>query len=193
MGQVLILYRMAAALGSGVSMKAISQIPALAAEALKVKRRVKYLAQHYRRINRMVVLARGFNYGNVDELTLKLMGTCYVVGKGFSTADFLHGPIALVEKGFPVILFAPPGRAYPEMSKMAGRLNRFGALTLAITGPGRRMSKRTHTIHPPTSVDDLYSPIPYLVPGQLFAAYLAEAKGLDPDHPRALIPVTRII
>lgn len=192
-GQLLILYMMASALGSGVSMKAVSRIPDLVAEALKVKAKVKYLAEHYRKINRMVVLARGFNYGNAYELALKLEETCYVVGKGFSTADFLHGPIAVVEKDFPVILFAPPGRAFQEMSKMASRLNKYGALTLAITGPGHRMPRRTHTIHLPTSVDELYSPIPYIVPGQLFAAYLAEAKGLDPDHPRALKLVTRTI
>ena len=128
-GQLLILYMVASALGSGVFMKAVSRIPALAAEALKVKAKVKNLAEHYRKINRMVVLARGFNYGNAYELALKLEETCYVVGKGFSTADFLHGPIAVVEKDFPVILFAPPGRAFQEMSKMAGRLNKYGALT----------------------------------------------------------------
>ena len=56
-----------------------------------------------------VVVGRGLNYANAFELSLKLMETCYVIAERFSSADFLHGPIAMVEPNFPVFVFAPAG------------------------------------------------------------------------------------
>ena len=50
------------------------------------------------------------NYANAFEFSLKFMETCYMVAERFSSADFLHGPIAMIERDFPVILFAPPGK-----------------------------------------------------------------------------------
>ena len=144
-------------------------------------------------MTRSVVLARGFNYGNAYELALKLMETCYVVAKGFSAADFLHGPIALIEKGFPVILFAAPEKTFKEMASLSSRLSSYGAEPVAFTGPGLRLHAGTRTIYVPAKIDEIYAPIPYIIPGQLFAALLAEAKGLDPDHPRALKLVTQTI
>ncbi len=192
-GQLLIFYLMSAALGTGVKLKEICKIPAIAAECLKLQPRVRQLAERFRKMTRSVVLARGFNYGNAYELALKLMETCYVVAKGFSAADFLHGPIALIEKGFPVILFAAPGKTFKEMASLSSRLNSYGAETVAFTGPGLRLHAGTRTIHVPAKIDEIYAPIPYIIPGQLFAALLAEAKGLDPDHPRALKLVTKTI
>jgi len=52
---------------------------------------------------------RGLNYANALEFGLKLMETCYVVTERFSSADLMHGPIALAEHGFPVFAFAPSG------------------------------------------------------------------------------------
>jgi glucosamine--fructose-6-phosphate aminotransferase (isomerizing) len=51
-------------------------------------------------MNQCVVVGRGLNYANAYEFAIKLMETCYVVAERFSAADFLHGPIAMVERGF---------------------------------------------------------------------------------------------
>ena len=67
-----------------------------------------------------VVVGRGLNYANAFEFSLKLMETCYVVAERFSSADLLHGPIALVEPGFPVFAFAPPGATWPRSAKRSG-------------------------------------------------------------------------
>src|SRR5436190_10882165 len=80
-----------------------------------------------------VVVGRGMNYGNSYELALKLMETCYVVAERFSSADFLHGPLAMVERHFPVILFAPPGKMLLDVKGLAQRLHELHADTLAIT------------------------------------------------------------
>ena len=68
------------------------------------------------------MVGRGLAYANAYELALKLMETCYVVAERFSSADFLHGPVAMVERHFPVILFAPPGVMLPGVKDLIGRL-----------------------------------------------------------------------
>ncbi len=76
------------------------------------------MAERYRFMNHAVVVGRGLNYANAFEFALKLMETCYVVAERFSSADFLHGPIAMVEPNFPAFLFAPSGPVWPSMQDM---------------------------------------------------------------------------
>jgi glucosamine--fructose-6-phosphate aminotransferase (isomerizing) len=138
------------------------------------------------------VVARGLNFANALELSLKLIETCYVVAERFSSADFLHGPIAMVERNFPVLLFMPPGRTFRDISALARRLHGLGADTLAITAADAK-SAATRKIRVPGMIPEIYTPIPYIIPGQILAAHLAEVKGIDPDHPRSLRIVTRTI
>jgi glucosamine--fructose-6-phosphate aminotransferase (isomerizing) len=140
-----------------------------------------------------VVVGRGLAYANAYELALKLMETCYVVAERFSSADFLHGPLAMVERHFPVILFAPPGKMLPGVRSLAERLHELHADTLALTSDIDLAGMCTRSIIMPREIDEFLAPIPYMVPGQLFAALLAEAKGLNPDSPRSLSKVTRTL
>ena len=139
-----------------------------------------------------VVLGRGLNYANAFEFALKLMETCYVVAERFSSADLLHGPIALVERGFPVFAFAPADVTWGSIAEVLGKLRKVGAEVVAIADSGNREVDRcaTRVIRLPRRLKDLLTPIPYIVPAQLFAAHLAAHKGLDPDHPRTLNKIT---
>ena len=138
-------------------------------------------------------MGRGLAYANAYELALKLMETCYVVAERFSAADFLHGPVAMVERHFPVILFAPPGVMLGNVKDLIGRLKELHADTLAITADLEAAKACSRSIIMPREIDEFLAPIPYIIPGQLFAALLAEAKGLDPDAPRSLSKVTRTL
>jgi glucosamine--fructose-6-phosphate aminotransferase (isomerizing) len=140
-----------------------------------------------------VVVGRGLAYANAYELALKLMETCYVVAERFSSADFLHGPVAMVERHFPVILFAPPGVMLTGVRSLIGRLRELRADSLVITSDLDAAASCTRAIIMPKEIDEFVAPIPYIIPGQLFAALLAEAKGLDPDQPRSLSKVTRTL
>jgi glucosamine--fructose-6-phosphate aminotransferase (isomerizing) len=140
-----------------------------------------------------VVVGRGLIYGNAYELALKLMETCYVVTSPYSSADFLHGPLAVVERHFPVILFAPPGVTLESVKTLIDRLRELRADTLVITSDAETISKSSRVVRMPVEVGEFLAPIPYIIPGQLFAALLAEAKGLDPDAPRSLSKVTRTL
>src|SRR5207247_4161850 len=109
------------------------RIPEFTAEALKLESEVKEHAQRYVYMENCVVVGRGMNYGNSYELALKLMETCYVVAERFSSADFFHGPVAMVERHFPVILFAPPGVMFPGVKSLIKRLRELRADTLVLT------------------------------------------------------------
>jgi glutamine---fructose-6-phosphate transaminase (isomerizing) len=192
-GQLLILYLLASALSSKITVEDISEIPQRVKETLKLSSEVRELVQRYRYMRQCVVVARGINYANAFELALKLMETCYVVAERFSSADFLHGPIALIERDFPVIMFLPPGKTFRDLSRLADRLRRLRAETVVISSDGARLPASTRAIRVPGTIPEIYTPIPYIVPGQLFAAHLADVKGFDPDRPRSLQIVTRTV
>jgi glucosamine--fructose-6-phosphate aminotransferase (isomerizing) len=137
-------------------------------------------------------VGRGLNYANAFEFALKLMETCYVVAERFSSADFMHGPIALVAPRFPVFAFAPAGVTWKAMSDTIARLHALRAEIVTITDGGNpdAATHATKMIRLPKRVPEVLTPIPYIVPAQLFAAALAAEKGLDPDKPRTLRKVT---
>lgn len=191
-GQMLLFYMLAAELARQPAFS-FDAIPEFVARALEQKPAILELVQRYVFMENCVVVGRGLAYANAYELALKLMETCYVVAERFSSADFLHGPLAMVERHFPVILFAPPGVMLPGVKNLIQRLRELKADTLAITSDLDAAAICTRSIIMPREIDEFLAPIPYIVPGQLFAALLAEAKGLDPDAPRSLSKVTRTL
>src|SRR3954470_3793221 len=103
-GQMMLFYMMAAALAGRRASLEFERIPELVARALEQRPAITELVQRYVFMENCVVVGRGLAYANAYELALKLMETCYVVAERFSSADFLHGPLAMVERHFPVIL-----------------------------------------------------------------------------------------
>ena len=192
-GQMMLFYLLAAALSKGGRTIDCAAIPDLVARALEQKPAIIELVQRYVFMENCVVVGRGLAYANAYEFALKLMETCYVVAERFSSADFLHGPVAMIERHFPVILFAPPGVMLPGTKDLIKRLAELRADTLAITGDLEAAAMCTRSIIMPREIDEFLAPIPYIIPAQLFAALLAEAKGLDPDAPRSLSKVTRTL
>jgi glucosamine--fructose-6-phosphate aminotransferase (isomerizing) len=121
------------------------------------------------------------------------METCYVVAERFSGADFLHGPIAMIDPGFPVFVFAPPGPTLKGTRELLEKLQGLGAETIVISGEPSALKSASRQIRVPKRGAELLSPIPYIIPAQIFAALLAEAKGLTPDQPRSLSKVTKTV
>lgn len=192
-GQMLLFYMLASALSETGAAPAYDAIPELAARALEQQQVIGELVERYVFMENCVVVGRGLSYANAYELALKLMETCYVVAERFSSADFLHGPLAMVERHFPVIFFAPPGVMLDGIKQLIERLNELRADTLVITGDEELAGKCTRAILLPGEINEFLAPIPYIIPGQLFAALLADAKGLNPDAPRSLSKVTRTL
>jgi glucosamine--fructose-6-phosphate aminotransferase (isomerizing) len=205
-GQLLSLYLLAHALGAAIRIDDLRRLPDRTADALKLEAEVAANAQRYRFMHHALVVGRGLNYSNAFEMALKLMETCYVVAERFSSADLLHGPIAMLEANFPVFLFAPPGVTWFGLRELIQRLGEIKAEALIITDRsnwrevkrvgGERLAQKicipADLAYKPGPLD-LFTPIPYIVPAQLFAASLADVKGLDPDRPRALKKVTQTL
>jgi len=192
-GQMVLFYMLAASLADRKVPFDYELIPSLANRALEQQASILELVQRYVFMENCVVVGRGLTYANAYEFALKLMETCYVVAERFSSADFLHGPLAMVERHFPVMLFAPPGAMLPSVRKLIMRLKELHADTLAITSDLEIAGNCTRAVFMPREIDEFLAPIPYIIPAQLFAALLAEAKGLDPDAPRSLSKVTRTL
>src|SRR2546427_3840409 len=123
-GQMMLFYMLAGALAKNTRAIDYESIPDLASRALEQKTAMIELVQRYVFMENCVVVGRGLAYANAYEFALKLMETCYVVAERFSSADFLHGPVAMIERHFPVILFAPPGVMLKGTKDLIGRLHR---------------------------------------------------------------------
>ena len=191
-GQLLSMYLLAYALGARIHLDDLRRIPGAVDAALRLEPEIDALSERYRFMRYAVVVGRGLNYSNAFEFALKLMETCYVVAERFSSADFLHGPIALVEPSFPVFAFAPPGVTWPSVGETMDRMKALKAEIVAVSDAGNREveARATRSIRLPARLKELLTPIPYIVPAQMFAACLAAQKGLDPDRPRTLSKVT---
>lgn len=190
-GQLLTLYLLASALGTQVTLAGISEIPDRVAETLKLEAKLRSLVARYRYMRQCVIVARGLNFANALEMAQKLMETCRVVAEPFSAADFLYGPIAMIGGGFPAFVFMPPGKTANELKKLTRRLSRLGAEILIFAPEEMAAASGAHCLQMPNSLPEIYAPIPYIIPAQIFASLLAEIKGLDPDKPRSLQKVTR--
>ena len=191
-GQMLMMYLLSHALGGAIPLAALERIPDAVHAALSLEPAIGALSERYRFMRHAVVVGRGINYANAFEFALKMMETCYVVAERFSSADFLHGPIAMVEPSFPVFVFAPADTTWPSIDGTLRKLQGLRAEIVAITDRGNRevSAIATRSMVLPRKLDEALTPIPFIVPAQIFAACLAAQKGLNPDHPRTLSKVT---
>jgi glucosamine--fructose-6-phosphate aminotransferase (isomerizing) len=138
----------------------------------------------------LVVLGRGFNYSTAFEIALKLKETSYLLAEPYSVADLLHGPVALIDHGFPVILLAPKGRSLVDVPNLLALLEARGARVLVISNAPEVLRRVPLHLELPPDVPEWLSPVVSIVPGQLFAGALAESSGQNPDRPRGLAKVT---
>lgn len=201
-GQLLMLYLLAYAMGGPIELDDLRRIPAAADAALRLENDIQSRASRYRFMEHAVVVGRGLNYANAFEFALKLMETSYIVAERFSSADFLHGPIAMVGSSFPVFLFTPGGVTWSSTQQILEKLAAAKAEMMLITDGSNpealNMGLRTVCInarinHSGPLPEEVFTPIPYIIPAQLFAVALAAEKGLNPDEPRGLSKVTRTL
>jgi glucosamine--fructose-6-phosphate aminotransferase (isomerizing) len=190
-GQMLHFYMLASVLAS--EKLEFEKIPDFSAAALKLETEIEKIVGRYTFMENCVVVGRGLNYGNSYELALKLMESCYVVAERFSSADFFHGPLAIVERRFPVIMFAPDGVTKKSSIDLLKQLKELHADSFSITNDTETASLSSLSLKMPTEIDEFLSPIPFIIPAQLFAAHLAKAKGIDADAPRSLSKVTKTL
>jgi glucosamine--fructose-6-phosphate aminotransferase (isomerizing) len=170
----------------------LALIPDLVHQALALGEPLAERAERYRYMTQCVVLGRGYNYATATEWALKLKELAYVVAEPYSSADFRHGPIAVVEAGFPVLVIAPDGVIYPDLQALLGRLaGECHAEMVVISNREQALRLAQLAIPLPRSLPEWLSPLVSIVPAQLFCLHLTQAKGIDTEAPRGLSKITR--
>ena len=159
--------------------------------ALGLDDAVHHLVERYADMQGCVILGRGYNHATADEVALKLTETCYLSARSYSSADFQHGPIAQVASGFPCLMFAPDGKAFAPMAKLAEKLRPQHPALICFAHDAAFLAGSETAVRIPTAVAEWVSPLVYIVGGQLFAYWLSTVKGIDPDAPRGLSKVTQ--
>lgn len=190
--QLLALAMLSAALrGDDQGWRELALTPEAVAAALTLDGEIRQRAERYRYLDRLITSGRGYCYGTAFELALKLKETSYLLAEPYSPPDFLHGPVAIVEAGFPALLVAPTGATFADMLAFARTLAERGAELIAISDQPELLALARTPLRLPHPLPEWLAPLAAIVPGQLLALHLARAKGLDPDRPRGLSKVTR--
>ena len=128
-------------------------------EALKLSDFISEAVQRYRYIDQTVVLGRGFNYATAFEWALKLKELSYIIAEPYSSADFSHGPIALVERGYPVMAVAPRGKVFDSMQQMLKRLHDDILAELVVISNNKKVLSLAQVALPiPSDVPEWLSP-----------------------------------
>lgn len=135
---------------------------------------------------RLFVIGRGTGLALAMEAALKLKETCGVQAEPFSAAELRHGPLALVDPGYPILVFAPRGPALAGLLELAADLRARGASVLLAAPAGTAGAELTLET---TDAEDL-DPIAAIQSFYPLVAALARARGRDPDSPRHLQKVT---
>jgi len=174
--------------GDAESAVQLRAVPGALREALLVEDAIAGLAAVRATQDRCAVLARGFHYATAREWALKLKELAYVLADPYSAADFQHGPIALVQPGFPVLAVATAGPALDGMVELLGRLAGARADLVVLSDSPEALALGAGVQIPATP--EWLSPLVAIVPAQLFAYHLALARGLDTEAPRNITKVT---
>jgi glutamine---fructose-6-phosphate transaminase (isomerizing) len=161
--------------------------------ALNEHNAVEALAWRWRAKARLVVIGRGFNLCTSHEIGLKIKELVYMLTQSYSAADFRHGPIAMLEVGFPILAVAIKGPTSTDMRAIVSEIQGCKA-EIALISNDEQMIKGVELSVPlPPDLPEWLSPIVGVIPGQLLALNLALVKGLDPDKPRGLSKVTKTL
>ncbi len=171
---------------------ALAELPGTIARALALEPEIERIARDQAHAERALVIARGFEYATAREWALKLKELGQVFADPYSSADFQHGPLALVEAGVPVLAVARAGAPEADLVVLLARLRAdLDAELMVLSDHPAALATATWPVRLPGGTPEWLGPIVSIVAGQLHALYLTEARGLDPEQPRNLRKVTR--
>jgi glucosamine--fructose-6-phosphate aminotransferase (isomerizing) len=177
--------------GESDALAQLASVPDHVRRALALDPEIERMAGRYRDATHCVVLGRGYNYASAFEWALKLKELAHVIAEPYSSADFQHGPVALLSRGFPVLALAPDGAVFPELLTLIATLvERHHAELAVVSDRDEALSLAHAALRLPRGVPEWLSPLVCIVPAQLFCYHLTRAKGYDTENPRGLQKVT---
>jgi len=163
------------------------EIPRLVEKTLEVDASVAALARHLSSATDFLYLGRGLQYPIALEGALKLKELSYIHAEGYAGGEMKHGPIALIDDGFPVVALAPRDGSYERMLGNIEEVRAREGQVIAVVQTGDKLvaSKAQHVIEVPAAAD-LLAPLITVIPLQLLAYHIAVRRGCDVDQPRNL-------
>jgi glucosamine--fructose-6-phosphate aminotransferase (isomerizing) len=176
---------------SDAGYRELAAVPGAITAALASERDAERIAAATAGMTRCVVVGRGYEYATAREWALKLKELAGIVAEPYSSADFEHGPRALLEPGFPLLAVAPSGVTAAEL----GRLIRSaaadqGAEVVAISDDPATRAAARRSLAVPAAVAEWLMPLVTIVPAQLHAYHVTLAMGRDPERPPHIRKVT---
>jgi glucosamine--fructose-6-phosphate aminotransferase (isomerizing) len=150
--------------------------------------KVKQIAKKYKDARTFFFLGRGISTATAYEGRLKLMEIAYVPAIAFPAGESKHGPISLIEPGFPVVFICPKDETHKIVIGNIMEMKARGASIIAVMEEGDEEIKSLADdwVEIPRGIPEVLSPIPYIIPLQLLAYYMAVERGHNPDMPRNL-------
>ncbi|MBA7490959.1 Glutamine--fructose-6-phosphate aminotransferase [isomerizing] [subsurface metagenome] len=167
----------------------LEQIPDIVEKVIETQEeKIKQLAKKYRDKQCFFFLGRGVSSASALEGRLKLLEIAYAPALAFPAGESKHGPISLIEPGFPVIFVCPKDDTRKTIVGNIMEMKARGASIIAVVEEGDEEIKglADDYIEIPRGMPEVLSPIPYIIPQQLFAYYMAVERNCDPDQPRNL-------
>jgi glucosamine--fructose-6-phosphate aminotransferase (isomerizing) len=167
----------------------LEELPDIVEEILATQEaKVKQIAHKYKDAKIFFFLGRGISTATAYEGRLKLMEIAYVPAIAFPAGESKHGPISLIEEGFPVVFICPRDGCYKTLIGNIMEMKARGASIIAVVEKGDEEIKALADdyVEVPKGIPEVLSPIPFAVPLQLLAYYMALEKGHNPDTPRNL-------
>jgi glucosamine--fructose-6-phosphate aminotransferase (isomerizing) len=167
----------------------LEQIPDIAETILSTQAdKIRQLAKKYSGSRCFFFLGRGISSATAMEGRLKLMEISYVPSIAYPAGESKHGPISLIEPGFPVVFVCPKDDTHKTIVSNIMEMKARGASVIVLCEEGDEEIKRLADdfVELPKGIPEILSPVLYVIPLQLLAYYIALDKGLNPDMPRNL-------
>jgi glucosamine--fructose-6-phosphate aminotransferase (isomerizing) len=168
----------------------LARMPSVLEEQIELSIATAPPLDEYADVVGATVVARGVNYGTAFEIALKIRELSGLVVEAYSPADLMHGPIAAIREGWPVIVVAPTGPARPSVEGLVLPLLERGARIIAVSDVAAVLRRAQTRLPLVARVPEWLSALTAVIPGQLTALRLAQLRGLDIDSPAGLNKVT---
>lgn len=148
---------------------------------------LKALAEKFKDTRDFIYMGRGYEYPTALEGALKLKEISYIHAEGYPAAEMKHGPIALIDRNMPALAIAVPDSIYEKTASNVQEVKARGGVVISVVSKDDTVvaGMSDYCIRIP-AIDPCLMPVLVAVPLQLFAYYIADAKGLDVDQPRNL-------
>lgn len=187
--QLTCIYMLAIAMnGDKTLLDEINKVPGYMKNTLEREDSIIEIAKKYRDSSDFFFIGRGFSYPTAMEGALKLKEITYIHGEGYAAGELKHGPLALIDDEIPVLAVVPPGKSHDKTLSNIEEVKARGANVIAIGSLEDELLKsEAHDFFGfEGEINEIISPIPYVVPLQLLSYYISVERGIDPDKPKNL-------